>query len=222
MPPDARDAGVLLSAAAHDEWARNVEEVLLGVAHALNNRAAALSAVMELSTEPPEDPAVIRSILESELDRVQGLSRVMRAMGAPRSGEEAFAPGDAVAEVLAVMAHHARHRDRAVAIDASGATPIRVPRWMFVRSLIALAATVAQSGAETPNDESLRGIVIREEGDWLVTHAAGAPGRLPPSVLMTELARAMGGEPLTASEDGSGRVGFRVPTLREVRRREGR
>src|SRR5687767_8277197 len=103
MPDDRRvDEDPTLSAAALNEWRQHVESVLRGIAHALNNRATALSAVIELSQDPVEEPSITNSILATELERVRSLTAAVRSIGAPRSGVEAFAPGDAAAEALAV------------------------------------------------------------------------------------------------------------------------
>src|SRR5436853_6314853 len=81
-----------LSAAALYEWNYNVESIMRGVAHSLNNRAAALSAMIELSSDPGvEDSVTIPSILTSELERVRHLAAVVRTIGRPRSGVGAFA-----------------------------------------------------------------------------------------------------------------------------------
>lgn len=192
-----------------------MESVLRGIAHALNNRATALSAVIELSQDPVEEPSITNSILATELERVQSLTAAVRSIGAPKSGVEAFAPGDAAAEALAVLELHAELRDRTVSIEASSAPPIRMPRWMYVRALIVMAASASRAGLYTK-------VTVVEEGDWVVARVGGAetaggPKRstdLTPYVM--ELTLAMGGEPLVEH------YGFRVPSLVALRRREGR
>src|SRR5688572_9513570 len=92
-----------LSAAALQEWTSHVENVLRGVAHALNNRAAALSAVMELAKDPTEDTDVVGSILSSEMERVTELVAVVRSVGVPKQSAEAFAPADVAATAVAVL-----------------------------------------------------------------------------------------------------------------------
>jgi hypothetical protein len=176
-----------------------VESVLRGIAHALNNRAAALSAVIELSREPVEDPSDTEAILTTEFKRTNDLVAVVRSLGAPRRGIEAFAPRDAAKEALAVLGMHAG-RDRPVDIDAQQAPPIRVSRWMYVRALVALGAAATS-------------ITVSEDGEWLMTRASGG---VPASLLVAELARLMGGEPLPDH------AGFRVPTLAALRQREAR
>jgi hypothetical protein len=200
-----------LSAEALREWNGLVENVLRGIAHALNNRAAALSAVIELTSDP-DDAGVIGSILSAELGRVGDLVAVVRSIATRKGGADAFAPADAATEALAVLRHHAENRERQVTIDAANAAPVRVVRWMFVRALIALGANASAA------DGGVK-VTIVEEGAWLVTRlgTANAPhSALSPYV--NELARAMAGEPLQTPDS----YGFRIPTLAALRRSEGR
>jgi hypothetical protein len=207
----AFDAGPIvdLSAAAWYEWNCNVEGILRGVAHALNNRAAALSAVMELASDGDASAA---SILKSELQKVRDLSAVVRTIGTPRQGTEALAPREAAADALAVLGMHADQRQRVTLIEAANDAAVRAPRWMFVRALIALVSSIPVSGA-TPH--SVRVTVVADD-DWVTVRADAAGHDLAArSALTAELARAMGGEVLTDA------YGFRLPSLAAVRRREG-
>lgn len=211
MAPDSQDRSQPeLSAAALREWSEQVEGVLRGMAHALNNRAAALSAVMELA-DSPEDSRVIPSLLRTELDRMRDLVSVVRTLSAPKGGSDAFPASDAADEAAAILRLHVAHRDHQVVIDATGAPPVRLERWMFVRSLIALGAS--SPAKEAPN------ILLAGSDEWLVARLNGPSA---PSVRVTpfvsELAVAMGGEPLRPQEG----CGFRVPTLAAIRQREGR
>jgi len=178
----------------------------------LNNRAAALSAVLELARDPAEDSAV-SAILGTELERVGDLVSAVRSMVAGKGGREAFDPADVALEAQAILQLHAELRNRRVTIVATGAQPLRVPRWMFVRALVVLGANVARACQDAK-------VVIAAEGDWLITLAAvdvaaASTGITP---CLTELARALGGEPLRTKTG----FGFRVPTLAALRRREGR
>jgi hypothetical protein len=211
MAPDTLERTRLdLSAAALSEWNGHVESVLRGMAHALNNRAAALSAVREL-TGSAEDSLVIAPLLGTELERMQELVAVVRSLSAPRTGSDAFAPADAAAEAAAILRLHVEHRDHRVVIDARGAPPVRLERWMFVRALIALGA--AASPKEAPN------VGVSGSGEWVVARLNGeGAATLQATSYVSELAAAMGGGPLRPDEG----CGFRVPTLAALRQREGR
>lgn len=201
------------SAEAIREWNGHLESVLRGFAHALNNRAAALSAVLELSNEPDESPDGTRSILKTELGRVRDLAGIIRLVGPGRGGSEALAPQDAAEQAAAILKLHADHRDRPTMFRADSAPPIRVPRWMFVRALVALGATARTEGSsgETPVT-----INLSEETEWLVVRVDDARQRTDVlSPYTAELTRAMGGELLPTH-------GFRLPTLAALRQREGR
>ena len=188
------------------EWNHHVESVMRGLAHALNNRAAALSAVIELSAEPDDDPTATREILQGEMERVAELVRVVRVIGVPRGELEAIVPSDLVADLKSILHLHADLRDRTAEFATSTAAPVRVHRWMLMRALVALAATTtARPGERTFT------VTLATEGDWLTARA-----NAPRSSYMGELARAMGGAP---NPDGSG---FRIPTLESLRRREAR
>src|SRR5262245_38849161 len=198
-----------LSAAALSEWSGYVEGVLRGIAHALNNRAASRSAVIELIRDPAdsEEPAVVSSILGTELERVGSLVTAVRSISAPRGGADAFTAADAATEAVAVLNLHVEQREHHVTIDATGAPPLRVERWMYVRSLIALAANATRVDSATT-------INVTGDGDWLVTRLNKAVSPLSPvTPYVAELAHAMGGSALSRDEG----YGFRVPTLAALR-----
>jgi len=194
-----------LSPGAQEEWTLHVEAVLRGVAHALNNRAATLSALIQLADDAEPAPT-LRAILATELERVTGLAAAIRSIGTPRAGEEAFAPADAVSEALQVLALHSDQRDATTVIDARDAAPVRVRRWMFVRALIVLAVNAGRAGTNVRME-------IRSSGNDLVVRVASESPA--PSPYVQEIVRAMGGEML-----GDG-LGFCLPTLAAIRQREG-
>ena len=194
-----------LSLVALEEWNRHVDAILRGVAHALNNRAAALSAAVQLGDDPTEAAEVIRAILKPELSRVSELAAAIRSLGPPRGGDEAFSPKDAATEAMQALTLHADQREIGVTIDAGRASPVRAQRWMFVRALVVLGAC----GCSTR-------LTVSDEADWVVVRSQGRKPGCSASAYINEIAAAMGGESV---DDGAG---FRVPTLAALRRREGR
>jgi hypothetical protein len=206
--PPSNDPVPNLSAAALAEWDGHMESVLRGVAHALNNRAASMSALMTLCMEPDYTRESTQVMLSAEVERLRDLVSVVRAIGAPKGGIEAFDPADAARSASAVLALHAAFRDRTVTMNAKAA-PVRAQRWQYVRALIVLAGRAAAADRQ-------RAIVLElsEVGDWV--HAAVAGEKNGASPYLDEIAVALGGETLS---DASG---FRIPTLAALRRREGR
>lgn len=207
--PPSNDPVPELSAAARIEWDGHLEAVLRGVAHALNNRAASLSALMTLCMEPDYTRESTQVMLSAEVERIRDIVNVVRAVGAPKGGVEAFDPRDAARSAQEVLALHAALRGRVVSITGT-AGPVRAQRWMFVRALVALAGRAAAA-----DNRLAVTLELSESGDWVQVAVAGGQ-RAGRSVYVDELAAALGGETLSNAS------GFRIPTLASVRRREAR
>jgi hypothetical protein len=207
--PPSNDPVPELSAAARVEWDGHVESVLRGITHALNNRAASLSALMTLCMEPDYTRESTQVMLSAEVERLRDIVNVVRAVGAPKGGIEAFDPRDASRAAQEVLALHAALRGRIVTITGS-AGPVRAQRWMFVRALVAMAGAAASADAQAPVV-----LELSEAGDWVQAVVAGGQ-RSGRSVYIDEIATALGGETLSHAS------GFRIPTLASIRRREGR
>lgn len=197
-----------LSAASAAEWTHHLENILRGVGHALNNRAAALAAVMEITSGDAADARAARDLTGEESRQLAALARVLRTIDAGDGAPQAFVPGDAVADALALLELHRDFRDGLPDIAAQHAAPVRTSRPLFVRELVVLAAGARAAGGR------IAPLILDTEGDWLVATARGTG---PCTPLAVELATAMGGEPLD-----DGRYGIRIPTLEAIRRREGR
>lgn len=184
-----------------------MESILRGVGHALNNRAAALGALMELADDGMD--AGMRDLAEGEVRRVSQLARALLILG--DAGEaQAFAPADAGREALALLEVHRDVRTGVPALEAERAAPVRVRRDTFLRALVALVAGATSVAAPRQT------LSIAAEEPWVAVEISPRPDHSL-SPLVAELARAMDGEPLAAP-----RYGFRVPSLEAIRRREGR
>lgn len=207
MPINSTEDRPAFSAAALEEWTRLVEHVLRGVAHTLNNRAAALSAAIELASDVTEDSSVVATILAPELERVSEVVAIVRTISVPKPSE-AFLPAEAAKEALAVLRIHPDLRDRRFAFSGGEAAPIRAPRWLFARAVIALGVVIGAAHTDVT-------ITAEERDDWIEVRAGGTVNAR--SAYLAEAARAMGGEALSGDM-----TGFRVPTLAALRRREGR
>lgn len=198
---------VQLSAEAAAEWIHHVESILRGVGHGLNNRAAALGALVELADGGMD--AGMRDLAQGEVRRVGQLARALLVLG-DGGGAQAFAPADAGREALALLEVHRDVRTGVPVLEAERAAPVRVRRDTFLRALVALAAGTASAVA------ARRTLSIVAEEPWVTVEISPCPDQ-PVSPLVTELARAMDGDLLPAP-----RHGFRLPSLEAIRRREGR
>jgi len=206
------------SAAALEEWARIVEQVLRAVAHALNNRAAAIAALIDLSHDATsEDVAASQSILRSELERVGELTQVVRAL-TPARGDAgavgdvaAFAPADLVSDINAILRLYDEQRSAGIEVTATGAPPVRLSRTELLRACVCVA--VAAAGSQ-PRELTAIQMTGTADGDWLDVRAT-APASVR-STYAAEAAARMGGE---ISE---GQLGFRVPSLSALRQRAAR
>ena len=205
------DDALELSTAAAAEWMYHVESILRGVGHALNNRASAIAASVELlggEGGDPGDAAAGRDIAAGEAQRIAALARLIRSLGDVEGPPQAFAPADVAAEAAELLALHRDFRDGAPAFETQAAVPVRTHRALLLRAIIALT---------TAGPAPVR-ITLAAEGDWLVVTGVPAPAPgAPRAPLAGERARAMGGELLR-----DGRYGLRIPTLAALRRREGR
>lgn len=185
-----------------------MESILRGVGHALNNRASALAASVELlggDGDDPSDAAAGREIAGAEARRIGEIARLIRSLAETEGGTQAFAPADVAADAAEILALHRDFRHGAPVFETAAAVPVRTRRALLLRALIALP----------PAGTTPARVILAAEDDWLVVTAAPAPTALTP--LTAHLARAMGGEALA-----DGRYGFRLPTLAALRRREGR
>jgi hypothetical protein len=126
---------------------------------------------------------------------------------------EAFIPADAAREAQLVLTFHEEQRDQGATFDADAAPPTRLPRWLFVRALVVLGADASAHGAKgAPRPK----VTLSGDDNWVVARVAGAAPGAELSPCGTALALALGGEPLQDA------LGFRVPTLAAIRRREAR
>lgn len=210
MQPDALTPAPADSTSA-DDWPTLSNDLLQGLVHALNNRLAALGALMELARLRDEavDPL---AELPAEIAQLQGLTGLFALLPERRTDAEALELSVALTEAVRLHEHHLRLRTERCEVRYEGAPPpVRAPRWALIRALVMLVHAAKRTGAmretsEAPivvrSDESTVSVWVRASGD--VSRDLRAAGE-----------RA-GGE-ITREAD---LLVFRLPTLPELRRRE--
>ena len=176
-------------------WLTLSDALLRGVGHAMNNRAAALSAVVQvLAATGPEGP--LESALRSETGRLQRVVELLRLL--PRRWESEPEP---VLIEPSLLIHVLCLLGTAAANEAARTG--------------ARAVTFRGSGSE---DAVRVDILLGESDERLADPAAPGAGE-DPMAAAALLARA-GGE-LTMENEGELRLSFILPTLGAARRRAG-
>jgi hypothetical protein len=194
-----------------EDWRTVSEELLQGLVHALNNRVAALSAFVELAKfgDQEGDPLTVLPVEIAQLQQVNGLFGLLPVR---RSEPEALELRAVLDDAIRLHEHHPRLRGARVTVTSEGSPGVvRAPRWALVRAMVMLVHLAKQS------TESMGhyGAVIRIRGDdWTVGVHVAAP--VMPHADLVALAERCSG----AIVRERGELVLRLPSLRELRRRE--
>jgi hypothetical protein len=200
------------SAPAPDSWSTISNDLLHGLIHALNNRMAALGAVVELARLGDEEDDPLRGLAD-ELTLLGEVNAMIALLPERRSEPEALELSSALHDAIRLHAHHPRLRRAACAVRSDEAlSPVRAPRWALVRALVLLVHAVKGTGE--PVDGRGGGTIhlVADGPDVLVR--AQVP--VDPTEELVALAARCGG---LAERDGDV-LTVRLPTLAELRRRE--
>lgn len=198
-----------------EAWLEVSDGLVSGVHHALNNRMAAVSALAQLLALGGAPSPDTEHALLDEVGRFEGTLRLLRLL--PRDPEGAPIPlhlPELLPEVLALVALHREIRE--VRYDVHGdpdVLPLVAEESALQRALLVLlvrAGEAARSGVSVHYGGDERFVVL----EVLVE---GASGGVPDGGIPGMFAE-VGGE-VRALEAG---WEVRMPTLPEVRRREGR
>lgn len=236
------DGGAVTSpadlAAAQAVWRELIDELLRGIAHALSNRVATVSAAAYLASSGEPLDATMRAALAAESERLEGLLGDLRLLPGPLDASiEPVLVGDVVPTAISLHRHHVALRsvpiEVTVAPDAPPAAinPTAVLHLLLVvftalRLVARGDALVADSDGQVPTVE----LVIRGEGDAVVVQGTvrgpAVPGRQAAAVAARYasacdlLARPHGGR-ATADAPLTG-LTLRIPSLMAHRARAGR
>lgn len=208
MEPVARDS----------DWIDLTDALLRGAAHALSNRAGALSALRDLGTLDEEG----RDLLTGEIARLTRLIHLLRLVPAePGALPEALDVAAIASDAVAVLALHPDSRELRWDARVDGVPqPIRAERWALLRCVLLMCAS-ALAGCIARGFRELR---VTTSGDAEMTVVSLAVGEdqptswKEPSPYARELATRMGGE---LSWTGAA-LELRVPTLAVTRAHEAR
>jgi hypothetical protein len=224
------DGGVTAALAAREAWQRVLDELLRGVAHALSNRVATVSAAAYMATGGEPLDATTAQALGAEAQRLEALLADLRAL--PARGDAPPEPlllADAAREAIALHRHYLALRNVPVALTVAPGAPPTFGDGAQLAHLLLLALTALRSawlaahpeGGEAPADA----VTLHVDGDedWarctaqltMAGAAHGTAGRAEAAACAWLAAQAKGrahvDAPLT-------RIVVELPSLRAVRR----
>jgi hypothetical protein len=196
-----------------------VDQAVLGLHHALNNRIGSLSALVELyqlGDLPPDGSGF--ETLAADIKRLEDLSRVVRLLSRDRgAGEEALILDDVFADVFAIHRYLHDLRELSVTIVPTRyVEPVRVERWALVRVLALLLRDAKRLAKEantnvravTESDEQWVRVELRVGTPPVIDVPMSAGGRYA-----EQLAESFGG----TIERKPGMAALRLPTLKARR-----
>jgi hypothetical protein len=194
-----------------EDWRTISEELLQGLVHALNNRVAALSAFVELAKFGDEegDPLTVLPVEIAQLQQVNGLFGLLPER---RSDPEALELRVVLDDAIRLHEHHPRLRGEQVTLTSEGSPGVvRAPRWALVRAMVMLVHLAKQSGESMGH----HGAAVRIRGDDATVGVHVATLATPSADLVAFAERCSG-----AIVRERGELVLRLPSLRELRRRE--
>ena len=208
-------------AAAADEWFALVDQALLGLDHALNNRLGALRAFAELLRDEQwrSTPAATDSV-QKEVARLEETTSIVRLLARPR---QAAASGLIVEEVMsdAVRIQAMLHDVRDVPIEFVPGPPLE-PAWADRPTLIRLLSLVLYALRRNPgageSDRALR-VATDSDDDWVRIRFKLSGGAQASAVAgyAASLAESIG----VAWRETNGVLELRLPTLKAHRATRG-
>lgn len=195
-------------------WHEEIDALIRGIAHALSNRAAALSLAAEsVDDADPELRTESRERLTSEVARLGEVTELLKLLPMEGVGRpEAFQVDEVVASAVALHRHHLGLR--AVPLDVvvgENVPPVRVERRILLRALV-LLLSAARRAAQT-RDETVR-LSIDGAADRVsigTTTPVSSVGRE-----LEQLASRMGG----LAVGGPAGLRMEIPSLAALRARE--
>jgi len=195
-----------------DDWRTVSEDLLQGLVHALNNRVAALSAFVELARLGDEEGNPAR-VLPAEITQLHRVNALFGMLPERKSDPEALELRVVLDDAIRLHEHHPRLRAEQVGVSFEGAPAVvRAPRWALVRVLVMLVHT-AKRAAESSQAREGASLRVRGDDTTIGVHVATA---VEPSADLLALAERCNG----SVEREEGELVLRMPSVRELRRRE--
>lgn len=203
-------------------WPELLAELVSGMAHTLNNRAATLRALHAVLAADGAGRA--HDLLEAEIGRVESATALLHlAGGRPRTHREAIVPGDLLRDAAALYGMHDQLRDVPLEVEPSPTSAVLAASTPLLHSLLLLLDAAARgaapgagvrAGARNAGDEVEITVACTAGGGSRAAEAAAMRAAAP-------LAEAAGAMLRAERAGGELRLVLAAPTLAAARAREG-
>lgn len=131
-----------------DGWTEVSEQILLGLAHEINNRLLALMGIRELGEHGPLDAELLR-LFDDELVRLESANRILRRLGEADGGPETVEGSALLEGVREIHARNAALRGVRTEWSVADALPaVRLPPVAAERALLRALASSGRAAGE--------------------------------------------------------------------------
>jgi hypothetical protein len=201
-------------------WPELLAELVSGMAHTLNNRAATLRALHAVLTTDGASRA--HDLLEAEIGRVESATALLHlAGGRPRTHREAIVPADLLREAAALYAMHDQLRDVPLEVDPAPTSAVLAASTPLLHALLLLLDAAARCAAASGGGVRAVARNAGPEVELVVACAAGDAADADAALrAAAPLAEAAGAEVRADRAEGELRLVLAAPTLAAARARE--
>ena len=204
-------------AASSDEWLELVDQVLLGLDHALNNRLGALRAFAELLRDDVwRTTSAATDSIQKEVTRLEETTSVVRLLARPRhASPTGLILEDVLADVLRIqgMLYDVR-RTPLELIPAAPLEPVWSERSALIRLLSLIIYSLRRQACASGVDGSVH--VITEANEHMVRIRIASPVPVGESAV-SEYAASIASAIDVDCRISDGRLELRLPTLKAHR-----
>jgi nitrogen-specific signal transduction histidine kinase len=170
------------------------DEIVRGIAHAMSNRVASLSAGLFMMGEHGTANAASVAALQSELDRMEQLLVQLRMLPRENVPVEPLLASESALTAVALHAHHGALRNVICVVDDDGKVPpARAEPNALLHALLVAITTAKQAMASGANGADPVRLMLRDANDvvrFIATSDADAGIDVDDSVFAIEAAAA--------------------------------
>jgi len=161
---DTTEGGDVTPLRAQARWMSIHDDLIRGIAHAMSNRVATLSANVWMMSQGGQRGTDAAAVLQSEIERLEELLVQLRILPKGDAAPEPLLAIDSARTAVSLHAHHGNLRNQPCTIDDPGSVPpARAEPQALVHALL-VAMTAAREAAGREGRAVVR---LRSDGDYV-------------------------------------------------------